>query len=83
MSSDTVTPKLSILTDAALRAKAKMTSDTSNENEESTPKMNIKKFAIGIAAVTAGAVAVYGALKLVANGMAETEPEETNESEEI
>lgn len=78
--SETVTEtpkkKFSILTDAAMRAKAKMTSADSTETADTTPKkMNLKKFAIGVGVATAGIVAVYGALKLLADNIAEVEAE--------
>jgi uncharacterized protein YgiM (DUF1202 family) len=84
MSNDTAeTPKkFSILTDAAMRAKARMTPDNSIESDDTTPKkLNIKKFAIGIGAVTAGAVAVYGALKLINANIAEVEPASDEDDE--
>lgn len=82
MTDETPKKKFSILTDAAMRAKAKMTPDNALESDETTPKkMNIKKFAIGVGLATAGAAAVYGALKLIANNIAEVEPD-SSESDE-
>jgi hypothetical protein len=81
---ETPKKKFSILTDAAMKAKAKMTTDENAiESDGTAPKkMNMKMFALGVGAATAGIAAVYGALKLINANISEVEPDsdETSES---
>lgn len=86
MSNDTAaTPKLSILTDAAMRAKAKMTATPTDEEGATTEKkFNPKRVAlIGVGATVAAGAAVYAVIKLFTGESIEEETsEEVTETED-
>jgi hypothetical protein len=80
MSTETTTPKKSILTRAMLLVSAK--EDGEGTEETTTQKMLIKKIAIGAGAVVAGTAAVTVALKLIASRMEDVVPEEETVTED-